>query len=152
MEKGGTETYVFVPFWVGRKMLPVRGPVAYQFAISCGSGSGKMGNPGINPSDRIEYIGTIRGDLIANEEIFRNIFINPFCILRLLFDGPMVITDFPELIRRFIYHSAEAWGGGKDNQNEDKKRKQNPFRISYEVVNFHRYPAFLHNRCQRLNL
>jgi hypothetical protein len=138
MQKGGTETYVFVPLWVGREMLPVRGPVAYQFAIGCGSGSRKMGNPGINPSDGIEYVRAIRGDLIANEKIFRNIVINPFCILRLLFNCPTLITDFPELIRRFICRLAEAWRGNKDSQEEDEKRKEDPFRRNYDVANFHR--------------
>jgi hypothetical protein len=96
--------------------------VAYPFAIPCGSGSGKMDDPGINPSDRIDGIRTIRGDIVANEKILRNRFIHPFFKPMLFFNRPPAITDFPNLIRGFIQCLAEAWSGGKKDQDENKKR------------------------------
>jgi hypothetical protein len=73
--------------------------VADPFAIRCGSGSGKMGDPGIDPSDRIDGIRTIRGDLVADEEIFRNRFLHPFFKPMLFFNRPPAVTDFPDLWR-----------------------------------------------------
>jgi hypothetical protein len=96
--------------------------VADPFALPCGSGSGKMGDPGINPSDRIDGIRTIRGDLVANEEILRNRFIHPFFKPMLFFNRPSAIADFPDLIREFIRRLAEARSGDKNDQKENKKR------------------------------
>jgi hypothetical protein len=59
---------------------------------------------------------------VANEEIFRHRFIHPFFKLMLFFNRPPAIADFPDLIRGFIQHLAEARSGGKNNQKENKKR------------------------------
>ena len=80
-----------------------------------------MGDPGIDPSDRIDSIRTIRGDLIANEEIFRNRFLHPFFKLTLFFDRPPAIADFPELIRGLVGRLAKAWSGEEKNQKENQK-------------------------------
>jgi hypothetical protein len=122
---------------MGWKMLPVLRPVADQFAVLCRSGSGKICDPGINPSDRIGDICTIRGDFVTHEKIFRNIFINPFSKLIFFFNRPPVITDFPDLIRGFIDHLAEAWGGDKDNQKESEKVIEDPFRANDVIVYLH---------------
>jgi hypothetical protein len=106
---------------MGWKMLPVRGPVADPFAIRCGSSSRKMGDPGIDPSDCIDGIRTIRGDLVANEEILCNRFIHPFFKSMLFFNRPPAIADFPDLIRGFIQRLAEARHGDKKCQKENKK-------------------------------
>jgi hypothetical protein len=72
--------------------------VADQFAVRCGRCSGKMGDPGIDPTDRIDRIGTIRGDPVADEEIFRDRFVHPFFEPMLFFNRPSAIADFPDLI------------------------------------------------------
>src|SRR4030042_2297450 len=133
-------------------MLPVRGPVADQFTVLCHGSSREMGDPGIDPSDRIRDICTVDWNLITNEKIFRNIFINPSTELIFFFNGPPVIADFPDLIRGFIQPLAETWGRDKDNQKENKRGIGNPSVASDDIVFFHRYPKFLHNGCQRLNL
>jgi hypothetical protein len=103
-------------------MFPVRGPVADPFAIRCGRSSGKMSDPGINPSDRIDGIRTIRRDPVANEEIFRNCFFHLFFKPVLFFNRPPAIADVPDLLRRFIRRLAETRGGDKKCQKENKKR------------------------------
>jgi hypothetical protein len=74
-----------------------------------------MGDSGINPSDRIDSIRTIRGDLVANEEILRNRFLYPFSEPMLFFNRPPAIADFPDLIRGFIQRLAEARSGDKNH-------------------------------------
>ena len=128
-------------------MFPIRGPVTDPSAFPCRSSSGKMVDPGINPSDRINSIRAIRRDLVADEEILGNRFIHPFFIPALFFNRPATIADLPDLIRRFpnlicrfpnlirrlfqhlaealirrfIQHLTEAWSGDKDDQQENKK-------------------------------
>jgi hypothetical protein len=102
-------------------MLPVCGPVADPFAIRCGSGSGKVGDPGIDPPNRIDGIRTIRGDPVANEEILCDRFFHPFFKPTLFFNRPSAIADFPDLIRGLIQRLAEAWRGDKKCQKENKK-------------------------------
>jgi hypothetical protein len=82
-----------------------------------------MVDPGINPTDRIDSIRTIRGDLIADEEIFRNRFIHPFFKPALFFKRPAPIADFPDLIggfpdliRIFIQRLADARSRDKNDQ------------------------------------
>jgi hypothetical protein len=81
-----------------------------------------MGDPGINPSHRIDGIRTIRGDLVANEEILRNRFLRPFFKPTLFFDRPPAIADFPDLIRGFIQRLTEARRGDKDYEKENDKK------------------------------
>jgi hypothetical protein len=99
VEQGSTETLVLVPLWVGWKMLPVRGPVADESAVRRGRCSRKMGDSGIDPSDRIDGIGTICGDPVTDEKIFRNRLLHPFFEPTLFFDCPPAIPDFPDWIR-----------------------------------------------------
>jgi len=108
VEKGGTETLVMLPLRVGWKMVPVRGPVADQFAILCDGGSRKMSDPCIDPPDRIRDIRAISWGLVADKKIFRNIFINPFSEPILFFNRPSVEADCPDLIRGFIQGLARA--------------------------------------------
>jgi hypothetical protein len=91
-------------------MLPFGGPVADQSAILGGRGSGKMVDPGIDPSDRINSIRTIRGDLVTNKKILRNCFIHPFSKPIFFINRPSAIANFPDLIRGIIELLAEAWG------------------------------------------
>jgi hypothetical protein len=75
-----------------------------------------MLDSGINPSDRIDSIRTIRGDIIANEEILGNRFIRPFFKPMLFFNRPPAIADFPDLVRGFIQGLARARPWDKDHQ------------------------------------
>jgi hypothetical protein len=99
IEQGSTETLVLVPLQVGWKMLPVRGPVSDESAVRRGTRSRKMGDPGIDPSDCIDGIGTIRGDPVTDEKIFRNRLIHPFFEPTFFFNRPPAIPDFPDWIR-----------------------------------------------------
>ncbi len=107
---------VMLPLRVGWKMLPVFGPVADQFAILCSSGSRKMGDPCIDPSDRIRDIRAVDWGPVAKEKVLRNIFIHPFSKPILFFNRPSVEADFPDLIRGFIQRLARARRWDKDNQ------------------------------------
>jgi len=127
---------------MGWKMLPVLRPMAEQFAVLGRSGSGKICDPGINPSDCIGDICTIRGDFVTNEKIFRNIFINPFSKPIFFFNRPPAIADFPDLIRGFIQHLAEAWGGNMDNQKKNKEVVENPSEANQEIICLHWHPIF----------
>jgi hypothetical protein len=109
MEKGSTETFVSMPFRVGRKMIPVGGPVADQFSLPGGRGSGKIVDPGIDPSDCINSIRTIRGNLVTNKKILRHRFIHPFSKPIFFFNRPSVIADFPDLIGGIMECLTEAW-------------------------------------------
>jgi hypothetical protein len=111
MEKGGTETFVPVPLRMGGKMLPVRGPVTDLPPIQGGGSSRKMGDSGIDPTDGIDNIRTIGGDLIANEEILRDRFIHPFFKPTFFVNRPAPIADFPDLIRRLrlLVHRARPF-------------------------------------------
>jgi hypothetical protein len=95
-----------------------------------------MGDPGIDPSDCIDRIRTIRGDPVTNEKIFRNRLIHPFFKPMLFFNRPPPITDFPDLIRGLkllarrtgvpghvpaVKRLAEAGGRNKKNQKEKEK-------------------------------
>jgi hypothetical protein len=91
-------------------------------AIPCGSSRRKLGDPRINPSDRIDGIRTIRGDLVADEKIFRDRFIHPFFKPMLFFHRPTTIADLPDLVRRLTQRLAGARSGDKKNQKEDEKR------------------------------
>jgi hypothetical protein len=49
------------------------------------------------------------------------------------------------LIRGFIEHLAEAWGGDKDNQDNQKESKkviEDPFGTNDAIVYLHRCPLF----------
>jgi hypothetical protein len=91
-------------------MLPVGGPVADQSSLPGGRGSGEMIDPGIDPSDRINGIRTICGDLVANKKILRYRFIHPFSKLIFFFNRPSAIADFPDLIGGMIERLAKALG------------------------------------------
>jgi hypothetical protein len=73
-----------------------------------------MVDPGIDPSDRIDGIRTIRGDPVANEEILCDCLIHPFFKPTLFFNRPTAITNFPDLIRGFIQRLADARRGDKE--------------------------------------
>jgi hypothetical protein len=101
-----------------------------------------MVDPGIDPSDRINGICTIRGDFVTNKKIFCNIFIHPFSKLIFFFNRPPLITDFPDLIRGFIQHLAEAWCGNKDNQKKNKRVIEDPSRANDVIIYLHWCPIF----------
>ena len=77
-EKGGSEALILVPLRMGGQMSPMGGPVANQFIVLCRGRCREMGDPGIDPPDRIRNIGTIDRDFMADEEIFGDILLNPF--------------------------------------------------------------------------
>jgi hypothetical protein len=69
-----------------------------------------MIDPGIDPSDRINGIRTICGDLEANKKILRYCFVHPFSKLIFFFNRPSAIADFPDLIRGLFEGLAKAMG------------------------------------------
>ena len=89
---------------------------------SLGSGSRKMGDPGVNPSDRVDGICAIRWGFIRDKKILCNRFFHPFFKPTLLFDCPSAIAHFPYLISGFIRRLTEGWSGNKKNQKENPKR------------------------------
>jgi hypothetical protein len=90
--------------------------------IDGGRSSRKVIDSGIDPSDRIDSIRTIRGDSIANEKILRNGFFPPFFKTAFFFNCPPAVADFPDLVRGFIQGLAVTWDGDKNHQEENKKR------------------------------
>jgi hypothetical protein len=86
-----------------------------------------MGDPGIDPSDCVDGIRTIRGNPVVNEEILMNRLIHPFCKSLLFFSRPSAVADFPDLIRGFIQRLAEARWGAKDHyRDSEDKEKHSP--------------------------
>jgi hypothetical protein len=57
---------------------------------------------------------------VADEEIFRDIFFDPFPISNLLRNAPSTISNHPDLVRRFSYRLTER-KGGKENQKQDEE-------------------------------
>jgi hypothetical protein len=113
---------------MGWKVLPVRGPVADPSALLRGSGSRKMGDPGIDPPDCIDDIGAICRDLVANEKILGNRLLHPFFKPPLFLKRPPTITDLPHLIRGFVYRLAETGSGYEKNQEKNKKQHVSLFK------------------------
>jgi hypothetical protein len=116
MEKSFPKTEIFVPLRMGGETSPFGRPVADQFIILCRRGSREMGDPCIDPSDGIRDICAIDGDMIADEEIFRNILLNPLPILIFLLNGPSPVTHLPDLKRRFSRRLAERRGRKEDEK------------------------------------
>jgi hypothetical protein len=102
-------------------MFPVGRPVADQSSIPGGRSSGKRVHPGIDPSECINSIRTIRWDLITNKKILRQCFIHPFSKPIFFFDRPSVIADAPDLVRGIIEVLTEAWDWTQDNKEEDEQ-------------------------------
>jgi hypothetical protein len=109
MEKSFPKPEIFVPLRMGWETSPFGRPVADQFIIFCGRSSRKMGNPCIDPPDGIRDIRAIDGNIIADEEIFRYILLNPLAILIFLLNCPSTVTHLPDLKGRFIDRLAERW-------------------------------------------
>jgi len=64
MKRRGPEALILChSVWVGR--CPVRDQMAHESIILRSRCGRKMGDPGIDPPDRIRYIGTIDRDLVA---------------------------------------------------------------------------------------
>jgi hypothetical protein len=71
----------------------------------------------IDPPNGIRNIGAIDGDLVTDEEIFRNVPFDPLCKSNLLLKGPSTIPNTPDLLRGFRYRLAER-GGGEEEAKE----------------------------------
>jgi hypothetical protein len=116
MEKSSSETKIFVPLRMGRQTSPFSREVADQFIIlRCGC-RWEVGNPCIDPPDGIRNICAIHGDMIADEEVFCQILLDPFAILTLLFNRPSMLTHLPDLERRFSCRLAERRCREKDEK------------------------------------
>jgi hypothetical protein len=122
MEEGFPETAILMPLGMGRQTSPLGCPVTDQFKIFCRGGSGKMADPCIDPPNSIWNISAIDGDMIADEEIFRNILLNPLPVLNLLFNGPSTILDGPDLMRGFLHGLAERGNWKKDEKEQDQEK------------------------------
>jgi hypothetical protein len=109
MEKSFPEAEIFMPLRMGWQASPLRRPVADQFIILCCSRSREMGDSSIDPSNGIRGICAIDRNIIADEEIFCNILLNPLAILIFLPNRPSSIAYLPDLKRRFIDRLAERW-------------------------------------------
>jgi hypothetical protein len=56
-----------------------------------------MGDPCIDPSNRIGDIGAVHGEFIPDEEILCDIFLHPFAESEFFFNSPSAVPDFPYL-------------------------------------------------------
>jgi hypothetical protein len=79
----------------------------------------EMGNPGIDPTNRVRDICAVDRDFIADEKILRDIFFNPFAELMLLFNRPPPLTHFPDLKRRLLWCFTKGGYGNEHNEEED---------------------------------
>ncbi len=84
------------------------GPVADEFIVLCRGRGRKMGDPGIDPAKRIGDIGTIDRNLIADEEIFGDILLDPFPELDFLRKGPTPVGNLPDLLGGLLHNLAEG--------------------------------------------
>jgi hypothetical protein len=81
-----------------------------------------MRNPCIDPPDGIRDICAIDRDIVADEEIFRDILFDPFSISNLLLNAPSTISNRPDLMRRFLHGLAERGSGERDEKEQDQER------------------------------
>jgi hypothetical protein len=97
VKKGFAKPKIFVPLGMGWEISPFPGPVADQMAVlRCGC-SREMGDPCIDPSNRIGDIGAVHGEFIPDEEILCDIFLHPFAESEFFFNSPSAVPDFPYL-------------------------------------------------------
>jgi len=120
MEESLPETAILVPLGMRRQISPLGCPMTDHFEIFCCGRSREMKNPCIDPPDGIRDISAIDGDLVADEEIFSDIFFDPFPISNLLPNAPSTISNRPDLLRGFRYRLTER-KGGKENQKQDEE-------------------------------
>jgi hypothetical protein len=121
MKEGFPETPILMPLGMGRQTSPLGCPVTDHFKIFCCSGSREMRNPCINPPDGIRDICAIDRDIVADEEIFRDILFDPFSISNLLFNAPSTISNRPDLMRRFLHGRVKRGSGGEDEKEQDQE-------------------------------
>jgi hypothetical protein len=81
-----------------------------------------MGYPGINPSNGVDEIRAIGRKVVADAEIVGHIFVNPFLESSFLFEAPLAITHFPNLIRVFDRPLTEARGTEKSDEKGNEQR------------------------------
>jgi len=120
IEEGLPETGIFMPLGMGGQTAPLGCPMADHFEIFCCGRSREMKNPCIDPPDSIRDISAIDGDLVADEEIFCDIFFDPFPISNFLPNAPSTISNRPNLIRRFLHALAERGSREKDEKEQDQ--------------------------------
>jgi hypothetical protein len=116
MDEGFPETPILMPLGMGRQTSPLGCPVTDHFKIFCCSGSREMRNPCINPPDGVRDICAIDRDIVADEEIFRDILFDPFSISNLLLNAPSTISNRPDLLMGFRDRLAERGSGEKDEK------------------------------------
>jgi len=117
IEKGPPEPLILMPFFMSGKVSPLGGPVPDEFMIFGGGSNGKTGDPRIDPSDRIRYIGTVHRYFMANEEILREIGFNPLGVTVFLFNGPPAFPHHPNLKGRFLERLSRS-------RSDDHKKKE----------------------------
>jgi hypothetical protein len=78
-------------------------------------------NPCIDPPDGIRDIRAIDRDIVADEEIFRDILFDPFAKLDLLLNAPSTIPHGPDLMRRFLHGLAKRGSSEKDEKEQDQE-------------------------------
>jgi hypothetical protein len=119
MEEGFPETAILVPLGMSWQTSPLGCPVTDHFKIFCRGCSGEMRNPCVDPPDGIRGICAIDSDIVADEEIFCDIFFHPFPVPNFLFNRPSTISNRPDLKRRFLYGLTKTGGGEKDEKQQD---------------------------------
>jgi len=119
MKEGFPETAILMPLGMGRQTSPLGCPVTDHFKIFCCSGGGEIRHPCIDPPDGIRDICAIDRDIVADEEIFRDILFDPFSISNLLLNAPSTISNRPDLLRGFRYRLAERGSGERDEKKQD---------------------------------
>ena len=108
--EGRPEPLVLVPLFMGGEAAPLGRPVADEEAFLGRSSRGQVGDPCVDPSDGIEDIGAVDGDLVADEEVFGDVLLHPPAVGPFLLLGPTPVPDLPDLLGGFRRRAVD--GGG----------------------------------------
>jgi hypothetical protein len=79
-----------------------------------------VGNPRIDPSNRIGDIGTVDGDLITDKKILRDVLFDPFSESTLFLNSPSTVPHFPYLKWGFFHGPCER----ESREEEDEESHQ----------------------------
>jgi hypothetical protein len=93
-----------------------------------------MGNPCIDPSDRIRDIRAIDRNIVSDEKIFSDILLNPLAVSSFLFNRPSAIPNRPDLIRGFLCRMTERDHGNQE-EKQDEKKHTSSLKDGWRVVN-----------------
>jgi len=95
--------------------------VADEFIVFCRSGCGEPCDPRVNPSNGIRDIRAIDRNLMADEEIFRDIFFDPSGEIRFFLIRPTLFAHFPDLMGRFYNRFTKSRHADQEKQKERQR-------------------------------